>query len=181
MIVQDVAWLIWFIGTALIALVFLWVVVQAGKPASEAEQRESARRSRSWQGWTLGVLLAAFAVGSWATLCNFPIPEQHGALGATQVVDVVGHMWYWELSTNTVKAGSDVEFRVTSADVNHGFAIYSPQGRIVTQTQAMPGYTNRLVHNFSEPGTYTVQCLEYCGIGHDPMKTTIEVVPAQGD
>jgi cytochrome c oxidase subunit 2 len=80
-----------------------------------------------------------------------------------------------------VKAGSVVEFRVTSDDVNHGFAIYAPDGLIVTQTQAMPGYTNKLLHTFKEPGTYTVQCLEYCGLGHAPMKTTLQVVAAKGE
>ena len=79
-----------------------------------------------------------------------------------------------------MQAGTPVEFRVTSSDVNHGFAIYAPDGRIATQTQAMPGYTNKLVHTFTEPGTYTVMCLEYCGIGHAPMTATLTVAPANG-
>ncbi len=37
-----------------------------------------------------------------------------------------------------------VEFRVTSLDVNHGMAIFDPDGKLVGQTQAMPGYVNRL-------------------------------------
>jgi heme/copper-type cytochrome/quinol oxidase subunit 2 len=32
-----------------------------------------------------------------------------------------------------------VEFRVTSLDVNHGMAIFDPDGKLVGQTQAMPG------------------------------------------
>jgi heme/copper-type cytochrome/quinol oxidase subunit 2 len=42
-----------------------------------------------------------------------------------------------------------VEFQVTSADVNHGFGIYDRSGRLLAQTQAMPGITNRLVYTFS--------------------------------
>lgn len=46
----------------------------------------------------------------------------------------------------------------------------------------MPGYTNKLVHTFTEPGTYQVMCLEYCGVGHTPMTAEIEVVAAtEGD
>jgi cytochrome c oxidase subunit 2 len=79
-----------------------------------------------------------------------------------------------------VHAGSPVEFRVTSKDVNHDFAVYAPDGRIATQTQAMPGFTNKIVYTFTQPGTYKVMCLEYCGIGHAPMTSEIKVVAAGG-
>ena len=39
-----------------------------------------------------------------------------------------------------VPLGSLVEFRVGTLDVNHGFSLYSPEGGLVAQTQAMPGY-----------------------------------------
>jgi cytochrome c oxidase subunit 2 len=165
----------------LVALVFIHVIIQAGKPADEAATRKSARTARMLQGWLFAVLLVGFVAGSWATLHRFPIPLQHAALPAKQVVEVVGRQWSWQITPATVQAGSLVEFRVTSDDVNHGFALYAPDGRIVTQTQAMPGYTNKLLHAFREPGTYTVQCLEYCGLGHVPMKTTLEVVAARGE
>ena len=181
MAVQSVVWVIWLIGTALIALAFLWIAMQAAKPADDVARDGAARTGYVLRKWFFGLLLTVFLVGSWATLHRFPIPHQSAASGAAQTVDVVAHMWYWELSTSTLQADSDVEFRVTSADVNHGFAIYSPDGHIVTQTQAMPGYTNKLIHTFSRPGTYTIQCLEYCGMGHAPMKTTFEVVAAGGE
>lgn len=180
MAVQGIVWVIWLTGMALIALAFVWIVVQAGKPADDGTRDRTVRRGHALQKWFFGLLLAAFVVGSWATLRHFPIPPQGTASESAQAVDVVGRMWSWELSTSTLEAGSEVEFRVTSADVNHGFAIYSPDGHIQTQAQAMPEYTNRVVHTFSEPGTYTIQCLEYCGIGHEPMKTTFEVVAAAG-
>lgn len=157
MAVQSVVWVIWLSGTALIALAFLWIVIQAGKPADDATRDRTARTGYALRRWFFGLLLVVFVVGSWATLHRFPIPHQSTASGAAQTVDVVGGMWYWQLSSNTLKAGSDVEFRVTSADVNHGFAIYSPDGRILTQTQAMPGYTNKLIYTFTQPGTYTIQ------------------------
>lgn len=66
-----------------------------------------------------------------------------------------------------------VEFRVTSLDVNHGFAIYNEHSELITQTQAMPGYINRLRWKFSEPGSYKIFCLEFCGMGHAMMKSEI--------
>lgn len=178
MILQNVVWTIALVGMGLVALGFIHVIIQAGKPADEGATRNTAH---VLQAWLFVVLFVGFVAGSWATLRHFPIPPQHGTLDAQQVVDVVGRQWSWQMMPTTVKAGSPVEFRVTSDDVNHGFAIYAPDGLIVTQTQAMPGYTNKLLHTFTEPGTYTVQCLEYCGLGHAPMKTTLQVVAAKGE
>lgn len=150
---QDSIWAIALSGMGLVTLGFLHVVSQAGRSADEEATRRSARTANALRRWLFGVLLVGFLGGTWATLHRFPIPAQSGDLGAPQVVDVVARMWSWEFKPESVHAGSAVEFRVSSADVNHGFAIYSPAGRIVAQTQAMPGYTNRLVHTFDEPGT----------------------------
>ena len=175
---QDVILTIWLVGAGLISLGFFFVIVQGGEPAGDAAAQTHA--SHVWRGRLFVLMVVAFLIGTWATLRNFPISAQRGSLGAPQTVEVVGRMWSWELKPNRLNARSAVEFRVTSADVNHGFAIYAPNGRIVAQTQAMPGYTNRLLHTFDEPGTYTVQCLEYCGVGHGPMHATFEVLAAKG-
>lgn len=68
-----------------------------------------------------------------------------------------------------------VEFRVTSSDVNHGFGIYNAAGTLLTQVQAMPGYTNRLLYTFHQPGLYSILCLEYCGVGHQVMVSQFKV------
>lgn len=73
----------------------------------------------------------------------------------------------------SVKAGALVEFKVTALDVNHSFAIYNARHQLIAQTQAMPHYVNRLRVRLPEPGTYDVFCLEYCGMGHHTMHTTI--------
>lgn len=64
---------------------------------------------------------------------------------------------------------------VTATDVNHGVGIYDPDGRIVAQVQAMPGYTNSLQLVLKKPGQYLVLCMEYCGIAHHLMRATFEV------
>lgn len=179
--VQDVASVITLAGVGLIALGFVHVIIQAGKPADEAGTRKSAHTAHILQAGLFVVLFAGFIVGSWATLHRFPIPLQHQALDAKQIVEVVGSQWDWQITPSTVQSGSAVEFRVTSNDVNHGFALYAPDGRIVTQTQAMPGYTNKLLYTFDKPGMYTVQCLEYCGLGHAPMTATLKVVASKGE
>lgn len=181
MILQNVVWAVALVGMGLVALGFIYVIIQAGKPADEGATRKATHTAHVLQAWLFAVLFVGFIAGSWATLHRFPIPSQHAALDAQQVVDVVGRQWSWQITPPTVKVGSVVEFRVTSVDVNHGFALYAPDGRIVAQTQAMPGFTNKLLYTFRQPGTYTVQCLEYCGLAHAPMRTTIQVVAPQGE
>ena len=181
MILQNVIWVIALIGIGLIALGFVYVIIQAGKPADDAATRKAAHTSNVLRRWLFGALLITFVGGTYATLRSFPIPPQHSSLDVHQVVDVVGQQWSWQINPGTVEAGSPVEFRVTSKDVNHGFALYAPDGRIETQTQAMPGFTNKIVHTFTEPGTYKVMCLEYCGLGHAPMVAEFKVTAAGGD
>ncbi|MGH8687105.1 MAG: hypothetical protein ACREVQ_05290 [Burkholderiales bacterium] len=173
MTLQDKIWLITLIGMTLVALVFIFVVAQAGKATPEPQQVQT--RAYALRRW-LFLALVALGIGiAYATLAHFPLPDQHAGALAPQVVKVVGHQWYWELGPNKLKAGVPVEFDVTSADVNHGFAIYDAGDRLVAQTQAMPGFTNRLVHTFA-PGKYRVLCLEYCGVAHHGMITEFEVV-----
>ena len=178
MIAQNTIWTLALLGIGLISVVFIYVVANASKPPADQGGTTANRLQAAW----FAVLLVGFVAGSWATLRHYPIPAQEGSLGAEQVVEVTGHMWRWEIAPATIRVGSSVEFRVTSADVNHGFGVYAPDGHMVAQTQAMPEYVNRLLYTFDEPGIYTVHCLEYCGVGHAPMKASFEVVAAtQGD
>ncbi len=180
MIFQNAIWIVALFGMGLIALGFVYVIWQSGRRADDAAVTRASHTSDVLRRWLFAGLLLVFVVGSYVTLHPFPIPPQHTTLDAPQVVDVVGRQWSWQITPAAVKTGSAVEFRVTSSDVNHGFAIYAPDGRIVTQTQAMPGFTNKIVHTFDQAGTYKVMCLEYCGIGHAPMTAEIKVLAAEG-
>lgn len=180
-ILQNVTWTIALVGMGLVALGFLYVISQAGKPADDEATRKAGHTSNVLRRWLFGALAVIFLVSSYATLHRFPIPPQNTPLDIHQVVDVVGQQWSWQIKPGKLKAGRPVEFRVTSKDVNHGFAIYAPDGRIVTQAQAMPGFTNKIVYTFTQPGTYKVMCLEYCGVGHAPMTAEFTVATADED
>lgn len=169
---QSAIWWITLTGLGIISAIFLYIIARSGQTADAARIQLTSKKIRRWWFGTLVV----FGIGiTWVTLVPFPIPAQHTTLKADQVINVVGHQWYWDVSETDITTGSTVEFRVTSADVNHGFAIYSPNDRIVAQTQAMPGYTNKLLHTFETPGTYRVLCLEYCGLAHHMMEIEFKV------
>lgn len=126
------------------------------------------RLRRPWLVF-LSVILAAGVVTS-LTLLPYP-----GGAQARVKVAVTGGQFYWSMSPPELPAGGTIRFDVTSADVNHGFGVYSPDGVLLGQVQAMPGYTNHLELELEEPGTYLVSCLEYCGIGHHEMTREVKV------
>lgn len=175
MVMQDVVWLITLCGIGLVSLVFVWVIWQSGKTPAPEQLHETSNTIQRW--WFLLLVVASAGV-AYATLLPYPIANQRANAPTAQIVNVVGRQWSWEISPTQAKAGAPVEFNVTSADVNHGFALYAPDDRIVTQTQAMPGFTNRLRYTFTEPGTYRILCLEYCGLAHHNMIAEFEVVAA---
>jgi cytochrome c oxidase subunit 2 len=123
----------------------------------------------------LGLIGFAFTLPHMANpLFRTPSPND------ATVINVTGQQWSWTLSSDTIPADHDVVFRVTSLDVNHDFAIFNADGNLVGQVQAMPGYVNYLYYNFSNPGTYTIRCLELCGLYHTAMLSSLTVTPSGG-
>ncbi len=178
MTLQDQVWLSTLVGLAGVTLVFLYVISQATRQAEATRVQARAYAIRRW------FFLALIVLGIGATaasLVPFPLPDQHASSLARQVVKVVGHQWFWELTPGPILTGVPVEFQVTSADVNHGFAIFDGSGRLLTQTQAMPGFHNRLVYTFTHPGSYRILCLEYCGLVHHGMIFQFDVIGSQED
>lgn len=171
---QNLAWTLSLVLMAIVAAVFLWVVAGASRPGGEGGAiARSGFRWRDRLFWL--AIIAGIAISS-ATLWEWPIPGHAAAVTKPDVViRAVGHQWRWELDRDAVRAGQLVEFELTSSDVNHGFAIYKDKTHMVAQTQAMPGYVNKLQVRFTEPGDYEVLCLEYCGLAHHGMRAVIKV------
>jgi cytochrome c oxidase subunit II len=173
MTLQDKVWWITLAGIGGVALVFCYVISQTARQAEATQVQAGASAIRRW--FFLALIVLGVGVTA-ATLVPFPIPNQHASSQARRAVKAVGRQWFWELSPGPIKVGVPVEFQVTSADVNHGFGIYDRSGRLLAQTQAMPGITNRLVYTFTQPGKYRVLCLEYCGLAHHGMILEFDVI-----
>lgn len=171
MLAENV-WYLTLLCLGVLAPVFGYVIYRSTEVSDYAEiQRKSYAIRSKWF-----YALVAFGVGiTFVTLVPFPVVSQSEAASGATPVSVVGHQWYWTIDDTEYGVGETIEFRVTSADSTHGFGIYDQNGVLLTQTQAMPRYVNKLVYRFDKPGTYSVLCLEYCGLAHHAMTAQLTV------
>jgi len=72
----------------------------------------------------------------------------------------------------TVPAGMPVKFRLTSADVVHGFML--PDTNV--NTMVVPGFVAEVRTRFANEGEYAMPCHEFCGLGHHAMWAHVRVV-----
>ncbi len=126
------------------------------------------RLRRPWLAFLCG--LGVVAVGASA----FLLPYARGDAAGTRV-KVTGGQFYWTIEPAVLPAHREVRFDVTSVDVNHGFGIYDPKGRLIGSVQAMPGYTNKLDLTFDLTGVYMIRCFEFCGLNHHLMTASFRV------
>lgn len=160
----------------LLALIVIAIFVAVGLSSRKPQEDFKAVKARGYavrRVWFFvfsAVLVAAFFV----SLSFFPYAVS-SSVTADNHYPVVGRQFSFEGLPATIPIDTPVVFDVTAADVNHGFAVYDPADQLIGQVQAMPGYDNHLQLTFTQAGMYTVRCLEYCGIGHDVMRTTFEV------
>jgi cytochrome c oxidase subunit 2 len=73
----------------------------------------------------------------------------------------------------SVPAQTPVKFRLTSADVIHGFLL--PDTNV--NTMVVPGFVAEVRTSFAQPGRYEMPCNEFCGLGHHGMWTRVVVAP----
>jgi cytochrome c oxidase subunit II len=74
-----------------------------------------------------------------------------------------------------VPARTAVTFRLTSADVVHGFLL--PDTNV--NTMVVPGFVAEVRTRFAKVGEYAMPCHEFCGLGHHAMWAHVRVVPKE--
>ncbi|MCC7338588.1 MAG: hypothetical protein IT422_26135 [Pirellulaceae bacterium] len=188
---QSLAITIFLIWSAVTVAIFVFVARSGRSPAELPVKAYKRNRVLLLFG-----LLAAAVLLLYVSLPIYPYPDE--GVVPDRVIYASAKQFAFKLSdqpisredalddevfltVKPIQAGELIEFRVSAADVTHGFCIYNPEGQIQTQTQAMPGYVNRLRYRFPHDGVFPILCLEFCGIGHSAMKTQVEVVQPTGE
>lgn len=183
--IQSYAAVISFIVGAAIVGIVVFLIITSNPEEDQPTASQQVYKVRNFYFFGL-VAVAAFALTF--TLRALPYASSDVS-ETTHKVGVIAMQWAWIMGDGSLPQNLSefkgtpkislpphvpIEFEVTSQDVNHGFGIYNDQGEMVIQTQAMPGYVNRLIHTFEE-GEYTILCMEYCGLPHGIMVSTIHV------
>ena len=117
-----------------------------------------------------------------STLFAIPYGDRNAQGG--QIVTVDAFQFGWTLSPKMVTVAEPVVFVIHSKDVQHGFGLYDDT-TLLKQVQVPAnrpgsgsefGDEQRMTYTFDHPGTYEINCLEFCGVGHHLMTATVEVV-----
>lgn len=114
-----------------------------------------------------GLVLVAAAAGSALTRAEVPAPR-------AVAVEMIARRFAFAPELVEAVEGDDVTIHVRSADGTHGFEIEKLKVR-----QAIPRGGNVVTLSFTAPapGRYAITCSEYCGRGHDDMKSVLVVAP----
>lgn len=181
---QVLVFISFLILSGAILLIFQVVFLSTKKEGELSPAR--VNRYRGLFFGTLGIILGVLVLFTLPLSPYLTFADEH----PEKVIDVVAKQFSFSLSDQSpekkwiptestsgivLPAGALAEFRVTSLDVNHGFGIYGPEDNLIAQVQAMPGYVNRLRVRLERPGIYNIFCLEYCGLTHSVMRTSLEV------
>jgi len=113
-------------------------------------------------------------------------PHMHHP-GMKADIRVIGHQWWWEVqylgegiservtTANEihVPVGHGIEIELQTADVIHSFWV----PRLFGKVDLVPGMTNHVHVEASQPGLYDGECAEYCGLQHAKMRFAIIAEP----
>ncbi len=147
---------------------------------TEAEADHGVRNRLIWGGGIILpviVLMTLLVYSSVVGRASAHVPED-GDL----VVDVIGHMFWWEveyedldiITANEIVVPVDtrVRFELTTEDVIHSFWIPRIHGKL----DMIPGRTNSFTFTATETGDFRGNCAEFCGIAHAQMVAFVRVV-----
>ena len=119
--------------------------------------------------WLLTLAMAVAARPAAVVLPAAKVTEEPNV----RVVNMVAERFFFVPSRIKVKPGTKVEFRIRSADTNHGFRIRKAGINIIVPKRG--GGEAKVVFHASKKGRYDFECSKACGAGHNTMRGTIIV------
>ena len=163
-------------------VVFLYIVYRKSFVNAEASDTDQRKLSRVDGVWMIVVIILFVGINIASIKYMPPVFSAQAAATQNDIqdVEVTAQSWTYEMSDQEFAVGNTIRFSAKSADTMHSFALYHPDGRMLFTMMLMPGLEApaSIIHTFTEPGTYKVRCLEYCGAAHHEMQD--EIVVKQG-
>jgi cytochrome c oxidase subunit 2 len=94
-----------------------------------------------------------------------------GAIETARIIRISARQYEFSPDHLTLKRGEPVTLVLTTEDRKHGFL----SDGLGIDADILPGKPTEITVTPQKPGTYTVLCDHYCGIGHEQMRMTIVV------
>ena len=118
-------------------------------------------------GLALALAAGTAAVGPVLTRAEVPAPR-------SVTVEMIAKRFAFLPEQVEVAEGDEVTINIRSADGTHGIEM----GKLkVKKTIPRGGDVVTLSFTAPAPGRYVITCSEYCGRGHDDMKSVLLVAP----
>lgn len=177
--IADLGWLMFFLSigvTALVVALLGWALWRGRRPRPDEPPPIEPMKLVIAGGVVLPLLILpvvwVLSLQSMATLAG---PDQAPALE----IEITGRQFSYQVAYPAegpvlrdevrIPAGQPVLLRLRSEDVIHSFWVPRLGGKM----DLVPGQTNEMWLQASEPGTYAGHCAEFCGIGHTEMSLVV--------
>jgi cytochrome c oxidase subunit 2 len=153
---------------AIWALAAVFLSTSARNRAAAIEHGRLARLENYWGYFVTAFLLVLLGL----TIVDLPYGKS--APRAAAQMKVVAQQFAWNIQPSTVRAGVPIKITLRSRDVQHGFGVYQGSKLLFQVQVPAGGETQTVVFTFPSPGTYTINCLEFCGYHHHLMIGTVK-------
>jgi heme/copper-type cytochrome/quinol oxidase subunit 2 len=105
--------------------------------------------------------------------CAIPMQDHAQERPPDRRVEIVGERFSYTPSRIRVRAGTTVEFVLTSEDTYHGFFMADFNVNLMIPPLGKGEATVRVT--FTQPGEYVFECSRPCGAGHNAMRGVVIV------
>ncbi len=176
-------WVLFWTAAAVSLIVFIllfYAVYRARKgESSEWQPGRSTAFVAVGGGFIPAAILTATTFVTLSNLAIFDTPPNPTNI----TINVTGHMFWWEAvyegqgftTANEIHipVGEPVRVNLETADVIHSFWVPQLHGKI----EMVPGWTNTMYLEATEPGEYFGKCAEFCGLQHANMEFLVIAQP----
>ena len=175
--------------------VFVFVVVEGALLYSAIRYRQRPGQGLPSQihgntkleiAWTIAPAFVLVAIAIPTLIVIFDISSGGGPDLPVVKVEVIAHQWWWEIrypehdvSTANemhVPVGKRIDVTLRSDDVIHSFWVPRLRGK----TDIIPRNVNEIWFVADEPGSFSGQCAEFCGVAHAKMRFRV-IAETQAD
>ena len=187
--IGNLFWIVALLGLAIGVFVGVVMLITILKFRMRKGHKEPDANPKTYNhpleaAWTIipAVILLVIGILAFETLTFTDTVPQNPDV----TISAIGHQWFWEFWTNytngpsihtvgnlTLKTNLTVRLYVVSVDVDHSLFIPA----LGVHMDAIPGHVNEVWFKPTLPGTYIIECTQFCGINHYQMVGTLVVTP----